>query len=135
VRRIAGGVAGTVALLALSGCAKTTYDASIPVGTPAATTTTQPVGDASTLLPRLVREASTLSRMITDKGAKTQTAENIADLWNAAKQEVAKRRPELLGDFEANVLGCTNAARYTRAADADKAYKNLAALVNAYFTK
>ena len=63
----------------------------------------------------------------------TAVADQIVSLWDASKQEVGKNRPELLGDFEANITRCTNAARFDRAADADKAYKNLDALVTAYF--
>ncbi|MEO5900224.1 MAG: hypothetical protein ABIR68_08835 [Ilumatobacteraceae bacterium] len=122
-----------VTLLTLASCASTIYDSSIPSEPPAATTTTLPAGDAATLLPRLVTTAGSLSARITGKGDKTAVADQIVSLWNASKQEVGKNRPELLGDFEANVTRCTDAARFNRAADADKAYKNLDALVTAYF--
>jgi hypothetical protein len=121
------------AVLSLGSCAKTTYDSSIPSDPPAATTTTLPAGDAATLLPRLVTAAGSLSAQITGKGDKTAVADQIVSLWNASKQEVGKYRPELLGDFDANVTRCTNAALYNRAADADKAYKNLQVLVSSYF--
>jgi hypothetical protein len=126
--------AGVVAaVLALASCASTTYDSSIPSDPPPATTTTLPTGDAATLLPRLVTVAGSLSAQITSKGDKTAVADQIASLWNASKQEVGRSRPELLGDFEANVTRCSNAARFNRAADADKAYKNFQVLVAAYF--
>jgi hypothetical protein len=120
------------AVLTLASCASTTYDSSIPSELPAATTTTLPSGDATTLLPRLVQEAGSLSAQITGKGDKTAVADQIASLWDASKQEVGKNRPELLGDFEANITRCANAARFNRAADADKAYKNLQVLVTTY---
>ncbi|MCU1502992.1 MAG: hypothetical protein JWM12_2346 [Ilumatobacteraceae bacterium] len=126
--------AGAVAaVLTLGACASTTYDSSIPSDPPAKTTTTLPSGDADTLLPRLVTVAASLSSEITGAGDKTAVADQIVSLWNASKQEVAKNRPELLGDFEANVTRCTNAARFNRAADADKAFKNFLVLVAAYF--
>jgi hypothetical protein len=63
-----------------------------------------------------------------DKGS----AERIDALWQAARQEVAANRPELLADFDANVRRCADAVRFRRAADADKAAANLRALVTAY---
>jgi hypothetical protein len=119
-------------MLTLASCASTTYDSAIPSDPPAAVTTTVPTGDAATLLPRLVSSAASLSAQITGRGDKTAVADQIVSLWDAAKQEVGKNRPELLGDFEANVVRCTNAARFNRAADADKAYRNLQALVTSY---
>lgn len=131
--RLGVGLVTVAALVTLASCASTTYDTSIPSDPPAATTTTLPTGDAVTLLPRLVTAAGSLSSQITGKGDKTAVADQIVSLWDASKQEVGKNRPELLGDFEANITRCTNAARFNRAADADKAYKNLDALVTAYF--
>ena len=80
----------------------------------------------------MVEVAATLSTQITAKGDKTAVAEQIRSLWDASKQEVAKNRPELLGGFEAIVTRCTAAARFNRAADADKASRDLQALVSSY---
>lgn len=118
----------------LFACSPTTYDASIPSEPPAATTTTLPSGTAATLLSRMLTAAGALSKQITGKGDKTGTAQQVASLWAAAKQEVGANRPELLGGFEANVAMCERAARFNRAADADKAFSNLSALVSAYLT-
>jgi hypothetical protein len=129
---------GLLALLLLgapvvaSACASTTFDNSIPSDPTVAPSTTLPVGTASELLPEMVTTAGTLSRAITDKGPKTAIAERVQDLWNASQQEVAASRPELLGNFEANVQRCLDAAKFNRAADADKAYKNFQALVDSY---
>jgi hypothetical protein len=113
-------------------CASTTYDTSIPSDPTAAPSTTLPVGSAAELLPELLTTSATLSRAITDKGPKTAIAERVQDLWNASQQEVAASRPELLGDFQANVQRSLDAAKFNRAADADKAYKNFQALVDSY---
>jgi hypothetical protein len=126
----ASGVVATA--LVLASCS-TTYDNSIPSEPPPVTTTTLPSGDADTLLPRLLTASESLSMQITGKGDKTAVADQIASLWNASKQEVGQRHPELLGDFEANVTRSANAARFNRAADADKAFKNFQVLVAAYF--
>jgi hypothetical protein len=48
------------------------------------------------------------------------------------RDEVDASRPELVGDFDANVRRCASAVEFNRAADADKAAANLRALVDAY---
>lgn len=118
--------------LALSACVDTTYDSSIPSDPTLAATTTLPSGSADDLLPRLVTTAGSLSAAITSQGDKTAIAEDAQDLWNAAQQQVAAQRPELLGGFEANVAKLADAARFNRAADADKAFKNLQALTESF---
>ncbi len=128
-------VVATLGLLGgpvLAACSPTTYDASIPSDPPAATTTTLPTGTAATLLPRLLTAAGSLSAAITTRGDKVGIADQVQSLWNAASQEVAATRPELLGDFEANVAMSVRSAQFNRAADADKAFQNLTALVTAY---
>jgi hypothetical protein len=79
-----------------------------------------------------VTTAGTLSAAITSRGDENGIADEAQDLWHAAQREVAATRPELLGGFESNVAALATAARYNRAADADKAYKNLQALVASY---
>ncbi|MFT3852530.1 MAG: hypothetical protein QM733_07330 [Ilumatobacteraceae bacterium] len=118
--------------LALSGCVGTTYDSSIPSEPTLAATTTLPSGPASDLLPRLVTTAGSLSAAITGQGDKTAITDDAQNLWNAAQQQVAAQRPELLGGFEANVAKLADAARFNRAADADKAFKNLQALTASF---
>ena len=119
----------------LSACAATTYDSSVSTtiaGQAEAVTTTLPSGTAAELLPDLVAEAASLSDLIVTKGEDIATAERIASLWQAVRQEVAASRPELLGDFEANVRRCLTAAQRDRPADADKAYVNLQALADSF---
>jgi len=126
--------ASAAALLVLGACGPTTYDATVTTEVAVATTTTLPTGTAAELMPRLVDEAAALSQLISTKGDDLAAAQRIAALWDAVSQEVAKTRPELLGDFEANVARCRKAADRNRPADADKAYLNLEALVGAYLS-
>lgn len=121
--------AAVLGALVLGGCVDTQYDASIPSGpTTTAPTTTLPSGPAADLLPRLVTTAGLLSAAITSKGDENAIVEQADALWAAARQEVSARRPELLGGYESNVAKLADAARFNRAADADKATKNLEAL-------
>jgi hypothetical protein len=121
-----------IAALGLGACVDTKYDSSIPSAPTSAATTTLPTGSASELLPRLVATAGSLSAAITNKGAKAAIAADAEHLWDAAQQEVAATRPELLGAFESNVAKLAGAARFNRAADADKAFKNLQALTDTF---
>jgi hypothetical protein len=135
-RRAATVAALTITTLAsAAACSPTTYDTSITTTVPGGSTLppeTLPTGTAAELLPRLVAEAGGLSALIVDGGDDQGAARRIAELWDAVKQEVARSRPELLGDFEANVARCQRAADRNRAADADKAYLALEALVRAF---
>lgn len=122
--------------LVLAACAPTTYDTSITTTVPGAadttTSSTLPSGSADDLLPRLVDEASGLSRLILDGGDDAAAARRIAELWNAVRAEVEAARPDLAPDFAANVERTERAAARNRAADADKAYVALKALADAY---
>lgn len=118
----------------LASCAATTYDPSLasPDSSVAATTTTLPSGTAAELLPRLRDEAASLSGVMIDGGDATAVAERIAALWDAVKSEVGAARPDLLASFENSVALAAKAARFSRAADADKASRNFDALVSSY---
>jgi len=125
-------------VIATVGC-KTTYgdgsDATTVSGSGAETTAAAPAtitGTAAELLPQITDEAEGLSRVMIDGGDDQAAAERIDALWQAVRQEVGASRPELLADFEANVGRCATAVRFDRAADADKAARNLRALVDAY---
>jgi hypothetical protein len=127
-------LAAAIALgaLGLTACVDTKYDSSIPREPTTAPTTTLPTGTAEELLPRLLTTAGTLSATISAAGDKGAVVAQIQSLWAAAQQQVSATRPELLGGFEANVAKFADAARFNRAADADKAYKNLQALIDSY---
>jgi hypothetical protein len=122
----------------VAGCASTRYedgaagDATTVASVQDTSTATAITGTAAELLPQLADEAHRLSGVMIDEGDDDAVAERIDALWQAVRQEVAATRPEMLGDFDANVRRCASAVRFHRAADADKAAANLRALVDAY---
>lgn len=134
MRRVSALVIAASAL-GLAACG-TTYDEQIAsdesIAAEPSTTTTLPTGTAAELLPKLAEEAGQLSTLMIDGGDASAAAERIAQYWAAVKTEVNASRPELLSDFAANVERCTTAVQFKRAADADKASKNLDALVDSY---
>ena len=135
-RSLVAATLGAVLALAVSGCAATTFDESLATTatTAAATTTTLPTGTAAELLPRLVDEAASLSGVMIDEGDDRAVAERITALWDAAKPEVARTRLDLIASFDAAVALVQKAVDFSRAADADKASKNIVALVDAYLS-
>lgn len=125
-------IAFAITVAAGTACAPTKYDETVATGTVVETTTTVPGGSAEELLPRIVGEAAALSELIANKGADGAAAERITALWAAAVDEVSVTRPDLLPDLQANVERCSVAAKFNRPADADKAFRNLTVLVDAY---
>lgn len=126
-----------LALAVLSACAATTYEGAASTGATAPApsapaTDAARTGTAAELLPELADEATGLSRLMIDGGDDDASAARIEALWQAARQQVAATRPELLADFDANVRHSRTAVEFRRAADADKAAANLRALVDAY---
>lgn len=123
-------------LLALSittvSCAATTYDTSIHVGTVAPTTTVLPTGTAAELLPQLVVEASKLSALIADGGDKLAGVERIEALWAAVSADVTAKDREIATEIAAEIAKGRSAAELNRPGAADKVYRNLTALVQAY---
>ena len=113
-------------------CAATTYDASISSGTPAPTTTVVPTGTAAELLPQLVSEASKLSGLIADGGDKLAAVERIEALWAAVDDEVTVKQRDLATEIGAEIAKGRRAAELNRPGAADKVYRNLTALVQAY---
>ena len=117
---------------ASTACAPTKYDETVATGSVLETTTSLPGGAADDLLPRIVGEAAALSEIIANKGDDGAAAARITALWAAAVDEVSVTRPDLLPDLQANVERCSVAAKFNRPADADKAFRNLTVLVDAY---
>ena len=115
-------------------CAATTYDSSISIGTPAPTTTVLPTGSAAVLLPMLVTDASQLSAVIVNAGDKFAIVERIEALWAAVRDEVTAKDRELAIEIGAEIAKGRTAARLNRPGAADKVYRNLSALVQAYLT-
>jgi len=127
----------SLALLVLAvstaSCAATTYDTSITTQA-APTTTVLPTGTAAELLPQLVKEASGLSTLIADSGDKMASVERMEALWAAARDEVTRKDREIATEIEAEVAKGRAAATFNRPGAADKVYRNLTALVEAYLS-
>ena len=127
----------TLALLLVistASCAATTYDTSISDDTAAPTTTVLPVGSAAELLPQLVAESAGLSALIVDNGDKIAAVERIEALWAAVSVEVTRADRDIATDIAAEIAKGRAAATFNRPAAADKVYRNLTALVEAYLT-
>jgi hypothetical protein len=133
-RRATASVAAVVVVAGLSACAATTYDAALVADTSPATTTTLPTGSAADLLPQLQAEAARLSSVMIAEGDDQAISQQIAALWAAVRDEVHSDRPDLVAAFDQNVAMVARAVQFKRAADADKAARNLTALVTAYLT-
>jgi hypothetical protein len=121
-----------VATFAASACAPTTYDSELVTTTTVAVTTTVPTGTAADLLPRMVVEGQSVGGLMVDGGDAEAAVERLAALWQAARDEVAASRPDLLDGFDQQVDRFQRAVQYKRAADADKSARNLVVLVDAY---
>ncbi len=128
----------TLATLALAtsiaSCAATTYDTSISTQTAAPTTTVLPKGTAAELLPTLVTTAADLSRLIADQGDKTANVERVEALWSAVQAEVTVKDRDLATEIAAEIAKGRNAARLNQPAAADKVYRSLKDLVQAYLS-
>ena len=118
-------------VLGTTACA-TTYDKELEPNTSPSTSTTLPSGTAAELLPQLSAEALSLSGVMIDGGDDDAVAEQIAALWTAARDEVLANRPDLIDGFDQNVAMVARAVQFKRAADADKAAKNIQTLVETY---
>lgn len=121
-----------LALAAATACAPTTYDASVATTAASTTTTTIPAGSVEDALDAMLAEVSTLGRKVEAGSGDQDAAALIEVIWSTVRDEVAASRPELLADFEFVVSRCRLAADRNRPADADRAYKNLRVLVDAY---
>jgi hypothetical protein len=130
--------ARTLALLVLAtstaSCAATTYDTSISTETLAPTTTVLPAGTAADLLPQLVTESAGLSALIADQGDKIAVVERMEALWAAVRTEVATGDRDIANEIEAEIAKGRDAATFNRPAAADKVYRNLTVLVQAYLS-
>lgn len=119
-------------LISTTSCAATTYDTSISSQTAAPTTTVLPTGTAAELLPRLVTEASTLSKSIAEQGDKASVVARIEALWEAVHDEVVGKDRDIATEIDAEIAKGRSAAELNRPGAADKVYRNLTALVQAY---
>jgi hypothetical protein len=119
-------------LVTTTSCAATTYDSSISSQTAAPTTTVPPAGTAEELLPQLVTEASTLSKSIAEQGDKSSVVARLEALWAAVHDEVVGKDRDIATEIEAEIAKGRSAAELNRPGAADKVYRNLTALVQAY---
>jgi hypothetical protein len=123
------GAAAVAALSLLTAC-KTTYDASADTTTPAAqVTTTLPTGSAADLLPVMQQEVAALTQKVAAGKGDADAASRIEALWAAIQPEIEAGWPDQVEDFEFVVRLCRDAADRNRPANADRASKNLDALV------
>ena len=121
------------ALTLVSACSPTTYDPSAETVPPAAaTTTTLPSGTAAELLPLMLAEVQSLPLKVMSSKGDGAAATRIEQLWAAVQPEIEANRPDLVSDFEFVVRRSRAAADRNRPADADRAFKNLSSLVQAY---
>jgi hypothetical protein len=123
-----------VVVASTASCAPTTYDTSISTGTAAPTTTVLPTGTAAELLTQLVHEAAGLSTLIVDHGDKIAAVERIEALWVAARDEVTNADRDIAIEIEAEIAKGRRAATLNRPGAADKVYRDLNVLVQAYLT-
>ncbi len=123
--------AGLVALPLLAGCSPTTYDAAVATTQPVATTMVAPTGDLAELLPAMRAEVAGLAEKVSTGQGDRAAAARIEEYWAAIQPEIETEWPHLVGDFEFVVRLCREAADRNRPADADRAAKNLDALVTA----
>ncbi len=121
------------ALMLVTACSPTTYDSSAETVPPAdSTTTTLPSGTAAELLPLMLAEVQGLPLKVMNAKGDGTAATRIEQLWAAVQPEIEANRPELVEDFEFVVRRSRAAADRNRPADADRAFKNLTSLVEAY---
>lgn len=133
--RLALAALAATGALAMSGCATVIDESAGTTSTSEApATTTLPSGPAEVLLDAMAERIGGLSELVVETGGQRtmDRLEEIERLWDAARDEVAANRPELLADFERVVELCRRAAERRRPAEADKALVFLAPLVAAY---
>lgn len=119
--------------LVLSACSPTTYDSTKVTEPPTAeVATTVLTGTTAELLPQMLAEVEALSLRVSNNDRDGAAATRIEALWAAIKPGIEATQPELVEDFEFVVRRCRAAADRNRPADADRAFKNLDALVTAY---
>jgi hypothetical protein len=77
-------------------------------------------------------EVADLARRVAESDGDGAAATRIEEMWAAIEPAVRDERPELLSGFDFVVRRCRAASDHNRPADADRALKNLQALVESY---
>ena len=121
--------------LGATGCAKTLIDPSVTTAPAVATTTTLPTGTPAELLPRLLVEAGKLSDAIGNNDHKGEQITIVNDYWNAVRPALAKADGVLVLQFDPVIALCQRGEKYNRPADADKCFRNLTTLADAFLAK
>lgn len=115
------------------GCTPTTYDESIVTNEDTAPPTSVAVStDPVEVLPQMLAEVAGLARRVVEGDGDGDAADRIELMWLAIEPTVRDERPELVSGFDFVVRRCRAAADRNRPADADRAFKNLEELVDAY---
>ncbi|MEO6126073.1 MAG: hypothetical protein ABIR32_20430 [Ilumatobacteraceae bacterium] len=125
-------IAMSALVLVSTSCAATTIDPSVTEAPAVATTTTLPTGTAAELLPVMLAEVEKLSDIIGSDGKRTEQLEMIQNLFNAVRPEIAATDGLVADSFDASLDLCQKATKFKRPADADKCFKNLTTLSEAY---
>jgi hypothetical protein len=95
-----------------------------------ATGSTLPSGTTDELLTRLEAAMLALSGVMIAEGDDDAALVSIEQLWTAARAGVSELRPDLVIEFERNLERVRRAVEFERAADADKAARNVTVLVD-----
>ncbi len=121
-----------LAVLALASCTANTIDsAALTPDSTTATTLYVPTGTTDELLAQLVVEAGRLSEAIVQDDGDEALAARLASIWEAARPGVEQTAPDLVREFEKAMELLARGVTTRRPADADKAVRNLQALVAA----
>jgi len=122
-------IIGAIAMMSLSACGATTYEADVTVPVNETTSTTLPSGPASGLLPRLSDAMNSLSSYIGPNASqdtpvgKREVLAAIDQLWSAARDEVIAANADAADTIGRMVDLAHTAVERNRPADADKAAK------------
>ncbi len=118
-----------------TGCAKTTIDPSVTSAPAETTTTTVPTGTPSQLLRRMLGAVAKLSDAIGENKKKGEQITLVNDLWDAVRPQIAAVDGVVVLTFDGMIALCQRAEQFNRPADADKCFRNLTALSDAYLAK
>ena len=124
-------LAALAVLPAFAACSATTYDEAAGTTDPPATTSTLPVGTVQDLLPLMQQEVEALPALVVSGNGDGASADRIEEYWAAIKPDIEAEWPDLVEDFEFVVRLCRGAADRRRPANADRASRNMATLVDA----
>lgn len=119
-----------VALGSVSACA-TTYDTAATTVPEATTTMFVPAGSTDELLTAISAEASALSEKLVEGERQREALERIEAQWDLVRPVIQRDHPALLDGFDAAIGQVQRSVERRRPADADKASKNLTALIAA----